>query len=55
MSEVGEHPEQTLYFSSNSSSFARSNTALMALIQGLADGLYARDEAAPKTGYALTN
>jgi len=48
MSEVGEHAEQTLYFSSNSPSFARSNTALMSLVQGLAHGLYARDEAAHK-------
>ena len=48
MSEVGEHAEQTLYYSSNSPSFARSNTALMALVQGLAHGLYARDEAAHK-------
>jgi DNA-binding MurR/RpiR family transcriptional regulator len=48
MSEVGEHAEQTLYFSSNSPSFARSNTALMALVQALAHGLYARDEAAHK-------
>jgi DNA-binding MurR/RpiR family transcriptional regulator len=48
LSEVGEHAEQTLYYSSNSPSFARSNTALMALIQGLAHGLYARDEAAHK-------
>jgi DNA-binding MurR/RpiR family transcriptional regulator len=48
MSEVGEHAERTLYFSSNSPSFARSNTALMALVQGLAHGLYARDEAAHK-------
>ena len=46
MSEVGEHAEQTLYFSSNSPSFARSNTALMALVQALAHGVYARDEAA---------
>ncbi len=44
MSEVGEHAGQTLYFSSNSPSFARSNTALMALVQALAHGLYARDE-----------
>jgi len=44
MSEVGEHAELTLYFSSNSPSFARSNTALMALVQALAHGLYARDE-----------
>jgi DNA-binding MurR/RpiR family transcriptional regulator len=48
MSEVGEHAEHTLYFSSNSPSFARSNTALMALVQALAHGLYARDEAAHK-------
>ncbi len=48
MSEVGEHAEQTLYFSSNSPSFTRSNTALMALVQALAHGLYARDEAAHK-------
>lgn len=48
MSEVGEHAELTLYFSSNSPSFARSNTALMALVQALAHGLYARDEAVHK-------
>jgi DNA-binding MurR/RpiR family transcriptional regulator len=48
LSEVGEHAELTLYYSSNSPSFARSNTALMALVQGLAHGLYARDEAAHK-------
>jgi DNA-binding MurR/RpiR family transcriptional regulator len=46
MSEVGEHAGLTLYYSSNSPSFARSNTALMALVQALAHGLYARDEAA---------
>ncbi|HWB68747.1 MAG TPA: MurR/RpiR family transcriptional regulator [Solirubrobacterales bacterium] len=48
MSEVGEHADQTLYFSSNSPSFTRSNTALMALVQALAHGLYARDEATHK-------
>ncbi len=48
MSEVGEHAELTLYYSSNSPSFARSNTALMALVQALAHGLYARDEASHK-------
>jgi DNA-binding MurR/RpiR family transcriptional regulator len=48
MSEVGENADQTLYFSSNSPSFTRSNTALMALVQALAHGLYARDEAAHK-------
>jgi DNA-binding MurR/RpiR family transcriptional regulator len=46
LSEVGEHADVTLYYSSNSPSFARSNTALMALVQALAHGVYARDEAA---------
>jgi DNA-binding MurR/RpiR family transcriptional regulator len=46
MSEVGEHAELTLYYSSNSPSFARSNTSLMALVQALVHGVYARDEAA---------
>ena len=46
LSEVGEHAELNLYYSSNSPSFARSNTALMALVQALAHGVYARDEAA---------
>ncbi len=48
MSEAGEQAELTLYYSSNSPSFARSNTALLSLIQALAHGLYARDEAAHK-------
>jgi len=48
LSEVGEHAGQTLYYSSNSPSFTRSNTALMALVQALAHGLYARDEATHK-------
>jgi DNA-binding MurR/RpiR family transcriptional regulator len=48
LSEVAEHAELTLYYSSNSPSFARSNTALMALVQALAHGVYARDEAAHK-------
>lgn len=48
LSEVGEHAELTLYYSSNSPSFTRSSTALMALVQALAYGLYARDEAAHK-------
>jgi DNA-binding MurR/RpiR family transcriptional regulator len=46
LSEVGEHAELTLYYSSNSPSYARSNTALMALVQAIAHGVYARDEAA---------
>ena len=48
LSEVGEHAELTLYFSSNSPSFARSNTALLAMVQALAHGVYARDEDAHK-------
>ena len=39
LSEVGEHADVTLYYSSNSPSFARSNTALMALVQALARGV----------------
>jgi DNA-binding MurR/RpiR family transcriptional regulator len=46
LSEVAEHAELTLYYSSNSPSFSRSNTALLALVQALAHGVYARDEAA---------
>jgi len=46
LSEVGEHADLTLYYSSNSPSFSRSNAALMSLIQSLAHGVYARDEAA---------
>jgi DNA-binding MurR/RpiR family transcriptional regulator len=46
LSDVGEHADLTLYYSSNSPSFARSSTALMALVQALAHGVYARDEAA---------
>ncbi len=46
MSEVSQHAEMTLYYSSNSPSFARSNTALLALVQALAHGVYSRDEAA---------
>jgi DNA-binding MurR/RpiR family transcriptional regulator len=46
LSEVAEHAELTLYYSSNSPSFVRSNTALMALVQALGHGIYARDEAA---------
>jgi DNA-binding MurR/RpiR family transcriptional regulator len=46
LSEIGEHADLTLYFSSNSPSFARSNTALMALVQALTHGVYSKDEAA---------
>ena len=46
LSEIGEHADYQLYYSSNSPSFARSNTALMALVQALAHGVYSKDEAA---------
>ncbi|MFN8159821.1 MAG: MurR/RpiR family transcriptional regulator [Solirubrobacterales bacterium] len=46
LSEISEHAELTLYYSSNSPSYARSNTALMALVQALAHGVFSRDEAA---------
>ena len=46
LSEIGEHAELTLYYSSNSPSFMRSNTTLLALVQALAYGVYARDKAA---------
>ena len=45
LSEVGEHSELTLYYSSNGPSFTRSNAALLAIVQALAYGVYARDKA----------
>jgi DNA-binding MurR/RpiR family transcriptional regulator len=48
LSEVGEHSDLTLYFSSNSPSFIQSNTSLLAIVQALAYGVYARDKAAFK-------
>jgi DNA-binding MurR/RpiR family transcriptional regulator len=48
LSEVGEHAELTLYYSSNGPSFTRSNAALLAIVQALAYGVYARDQAAFK-------
>jgi DNA-binding MurR/RpiR family transcriptional regulator len=48
LSDVGEHAEYTLYYSSNSPSYSRSNTALLAVIQALAYGVYARDKGAFK-------
>ena len=48
LSEIGEHAELTLYYSSNSPSFSRSNTTLLAIVQALAHGVYARDKAAFK-------
>jgi DNA-binding MurR/RpiR family transcriptional regulator len=48
LSDVGEHAELTLYYSSNSPSYTRSNSALLSLVQALAHGVYARDKAAFK-------
>jgi DNA-binding MurR/RpiR family transcriptional regulator len=45
LSEVGEHAELTIYYSSNSPSFTRSNAALLGIVQALAYGVYARDTA----------
>jgi DNA-binding MurR/RpiR family transcriptional regulator len=48
LSDVGEHAELTLYYSSNGPSFVRSNTSLLAIVQALAHGVYARDKGAYK-------
>ncbi len=48
LSEVGEHADYTLYYSSNTPSYTRSNTALMSVVQALAYGVYSRDKAAYK-------
>jgi DNA-binding MurR/RpiR family transcriptional regulator len=48
LSDVGEHAELTLYYSSNSPSYTRSNSALLSVVQALAYGVYARDKAAFK-------
>jgi len=48
LSDVGEHAELTLYYSSNSPSYTRSNAALLSVVQALAYGVYARDKAAFK-------
>jgi DNA-binding MurR/RpiR family transcriptional regulator len=48
LSEVGEHSDLTLYYSSNSPSFTRSNTSLLSIVQALAYGVYSRDTAAYK-------
>jgi DNA-binding MurR/RpiR family transcriptional regulator len=48
LSDVGEHCDLTLYYSSNGPSFTRSNTSLLAIVQALAHGVYARDKGAYK-------
>jgi DNA-binding MurR/RpiR family transcriptional regulator len=46
LSEVTKLADHCLYYSSNSPSYARSHTALLALIQALAYAVYSADEAA---------
>ncbi len=46
LSDLGEHSDLTLYYSSNGPSFTRSNTALLAIVQSLAHGVYSRDKGA---------
>jgi len=46
LSDVAEHSEMVLYYSSNGPSYIRSNAALMGVVQALAHGVYSRDEAA---------
>lgn len=48
LSDVGEHAENTLYWSSDSPSYTRSTTALLALVEALAHGVYSRDKSAFK-------
>ena len=48
LSEVGEHADYQLYYSSNGPSYTRSNTALMSVVQALAYGVYSRDKSAYK-------
>ncbi len=43
LSEIAKLSQFTLYYSSNSPAYVRSHTALLSLIQGLAQGVYARD------------
>jgi DNA-binding MurR/RpiR family transcriptional regulator len=43
LSEIAKLSRITLYYSSNSPAYVRSHTALLSLIQGLAQGVYARD------------
>jgi len=44
MSDVAKLAQIKLYYSSNSPAYVRSHTALLSMIQGLAYGVYSRDE-----------
>ena len=48
LSDIGQHSDLTLYYSSNGPSFTRSNTSLLAIVQALSYGVYARDKGAYK-------
>ena len=43
-SEVSRLAQHRLHYSSNSPAYVRSHAALLALVQALAFGVYARDE-----------
>ena len=45
LSEVAKLAERSLWYSSNSPAYVRSHTGLLAILQGLAYGVYARDQA----------
>src|SRR5579862_7604679 len=45
LSEVAKLAQIKLYYSSNSPAYVRSHTALLSILQGLAYGVYSRDEA----------
>ena len=48
LSDLIEFSNETIYYSSNGPSFTRSNTSLLAIVQALAYGVYARDKAQHK-------
>ena len=48
ISELTKLSDHCLYYSSNSPSYTRSNSALLSVVQALAYGVYARDKAAYK-------
>jgi DNA-binding MurR/RpiR family transcriptional regulator len=45
LSDVAKLADRTLWYSSNSPAFVRSHTGLLAVLQALAYGVYARDAA----------
>jgi DNA-binding MurR/RpiR family transcriptional regulator len=45
LSEVSKLADRTIYYSSNSPAYVRSHTGLLSVVQALAYGVYARDQA----------